>query len=325
MRGVAKLSEELKSSDNLVMQQALNSLCDVLRSPANISLATDSGVPESLIALTSHDLSSVRALATEVLLVLASHAVGRRSLLKVHAMAALVDRLGDTEEPHVRVLAHSVLSRCASQPDGAFRALELGLTATLTECAGRETSAEAATLALDTLHSCVRADPAPALAAGTLSTLKALLTHENAQVRAGAARDVAGICFSPEGKTQGVKLGMAEPLVALLTDVDAATRAAAAGAIAAAAITTEGKHAFVAASAPAALAASLAQNEQDERVLLAVTRSMAVLADAPAARAFFAESVTLLRELVDYRGDRLDPLAVSRNAQRAIDAITWRP
>jgi len=90
------------------------------------------------------------------------------------------------------------------------------------------------------------------------------------------------------------------------------------------AVTTQGKYAAIDAGAPVLLA-SVLDSDGDERVLLACTKAINALAEAPAARQALQGCVSRLTVLLEFRGDRLDDMAVARNAQRAIDTITWKP
>ena len=88
------------------------------------------------------------------------------------------------------------------------------------------------------------------------------------------------------------------------------------------AITTEGKLAAVDARVPEKLMRLL---DEPEDVLLNVIKAITVVAEVPMARTSFAAITGKLRELMGMSGDRLDATAVSRNAERALAVITWKP
>ena len=54
-------------------------------------------------------------------------------------------------------------------------------------------------------------------------------------------------------------------------------------------------------------------------------QAITVIAEVPAARGVFQAAIPQLTAAKGMRGNRLDAEAVSRNAERALAAITWTP
>ena len=73
-RAIPRLARELRPpSDDIVIQQALFSLCDTLRNPTFISPAIDEGILSSLSELLGNNNATIREKASEAL----HHVAGR--------------------------------------------------------------------------------------------------------------------------------------------------------------------------------------------------------------------------------------------------------
>ncbi|KFO23698.1 Rhabdoid tumor deletion region protein 1 [Fukomys damarensis] len=109
------LHRELQSEDLQTRQKALMALCDLMHDPEYVYEAINIGCLESLTALLKDSDSLVRMKTAEVLYIMATHDVGRTSLLEHDIILALSFLLND---PHsaCRENLHQVYKQLAQLP-----------------------------------------------------------------------------------------------------------------------------------------------------------------------------------------------------------------
>uniref|UniRef100_A0A8C5LRT9 Radial spoke head 14 homolog n=1 Tax=Leptobrachium leishanense TaxID=445787 RepID=A0A8C5LRT9_9ANUR len=101
-------------------------------------------------------------------------------------------------------------------------------------------------LVLETLHYCLKADVAQALAAGAVEILKKKLSHPSVAIRSKAAYAIMQICVPLAGKDRVCQEEVVPLLIQLLEDSDGDVKANAAGSLMNITITTRGKYAAIA-------------------------------------------------------------------------------
>lgn len=327
IRAVPRLKRELDATGNelVVVQRALMSLTDVLRNPNNTAEAVTEGVLSALGKLLAHDDSVVREKATECLHHFSAAAVGRDAIVAEELIPKIAERYEDSVAI-VRLNAHTCIERVSKFEEGAAGVVDGNLVPKLVQLLPSEVEDEIQATILDTLHNTLKGHPTASLDAGAIPVFTALLAKSSSEIVYRAARNLMGITVPLAGKNAACEQGVIKTLVTLLGPASERTPdviSSACAALMSIVITTEGKLKAVEDGITENLSSLL--NHTDERVLLNAIKLITVIAEAPKARSNLQVAVPRLRELKDYRGDRLDVMAVSRSATTAVDTITWRP
>lgn len=316
-RELPKLNRELNSSELLTRQRALMSLCDVMHNPEKISDALRVGVAASLKSLLKDPDATVRHKTTEVLGIIAGHAVGRDAFLD-HDIIVPLSQLFDDNVYQARRNAHKAIEMCVHMSPGTEGVVDAKLVPVLVGKLLNEED-EIKELILDTLHYCMTIETLSALESGAMESFTKLLSHISASIRSKAARDVMDLSFPLEGKDKAVDVGAMSELVSLLKDDDTGVRAQAAGAIMTITITTKGKYSAIEAGAIPSLVQLL--DDPVSEVRLNALKAITTLAEAPVGRTTLLGSVNQVKKLIhDYNSP-----AVRKAAQIAQQVITWKP
>eukprot|EP00051_Salpingoeca_urceolata_P002189 m.47957 g.47957 ORF g.47957 m.47957 type:complete len:350 (+) comp11958_c0_seq2:175-1224(+) len=321
-RSFPKLNRELQSDDLQLKHQALTTLCDELRAPQNIAQALREGVITSLKTLLADPDNYVREKTTEALVHTTGHAQGRQAVLD-EALIEPLAKLFDDPSEAIRTNVQTVFQRTTASVQGAEALVTAQLVPVLVGKLPTETPS-IQVLILETLHNGLKVDTETSLVVNSMDTYIALVTEAKVPaVYAAAARNILDLSVPLEGKRQAVAKGAVPALVALLRNGHAEARAAAASGLMSITITTEGKKAALAADAPSALIALL--DDPNESVKLNTIKAVSSIAEDPAGRAAFFPAVQKLHELCSFRGTKLDPQVIARNADRAVKTVTWKP
>jgi hypothetical protein len=326
-RAVPRLSRELAPGNDLItVQRALFTLCDLLRDPKTVSEAIAAGLPTQLGGLVEHPNATVREKASEALVHVAGHAVGRAAIVQLRLVPVLAAKFLD-ELAIVRLNTHECVERVSKAREGATEVIQLGLIPKLVAQAGDEAEVQVKEVVLDTLHNAAQVNSVPGLECGGMDTFMKLLGHGAPSVVARAARNIMDTAVTLPGKEEACTKGAIALLVGLLDGRRTASEpevvAAACSALMTVTITTEGKKTALKDGLVDRLPALL--GSADERVLLTGIKLITTTSEAPAARRALQSVVPRLTELKAFRGTRLDEMAVARSAQTAIDTITWTP
>lgn len=316
-RALPKLNRELNSSDLLTRQRALMSLCDVMHNPEHISEGLRVGIGASLKSLLKDPDGTVRHKATEVLSIIAGHAVGRDAFVD-NKMIVPLSELFDDNVYQARRNAHKAIEMCVHMSPGTEGVVDAKLVPVLVEKLLKEED-EIKELILDTLHYCMTIETQSALDSGAMEGFTKLLSHKTATIRAKAARDVMDLSFPLDGKDKAVDVGAIPELVSLLEDANSDVRAQAAGAIMTITITTKGKYAAIDEKAIPNLVKLL--DDPESEVRLNALKAITTLAEAPIGRTTLLASVNEVSKLIQDH----DSPAVRKAAQIAVEVITWKP
>ncbi|XP_055969572.1 radial spoke head 14 homolog [Sorex fumeus] len=315
-RALPKLNEELQSEDLQTRQKALMALSDLVHDPENVAVAINTGFMKSLKKLLQDINDFVRVKTTEVLYIMASHNVGRESILEQDVIASLSFLMDDTN-PICRRNLFMVFKYLAQLPSGAHGIINSGLIPALVWKLQNESEANQ-TLLLDTLASCLMEDATEALSTQVVTFLKEKLSSLNDKIRIKAARTLTAISIPPEGKRQVCQYEVIPTLVYLLEDPVMEVQANAAGVLMFATVITEGKYAALDANAIYPLL-NLLDSPLIEARLNAV-KTLTMLAEAPEGRIILRDSVTSFRTLETDKS-----ISVQRAARIAIKVIEWTP
>lgn len=332
-RMLPRLERELKDTDLITVQRALMALCDVLRNPAQIKQALEEGIAKNLVGLLGHDDDTVRTKATEAMLHFSGHAIGRTLIIRQDLVTPLSSMFTDNNDA-VRFNVQRGLERVSSSIDGSELLVSLGLVPKLLEALTREREVDIQSTILMTLASTMRVNTESLLEIGAMSVFVSLLNSASIGIRRNAAQNIMALSFPLEGKKQACSVGAIEPLVTMLQQRPPTAPhsdgeewqsavAAAAGALMSITVTTQGKKQAISNGVIRALPALL--EGADERVVLNGIKLITTMAEDPAGRSQLLALVPKLTALKEYQGNRLDHMAVPRNAQTAIDTIVWKP
>ncbi|XP_030644252.1 radial spoke head 14 homolog [Chanos chanos] len=315
-RALPRLAMELQDAELFVRQRALAALCDLVHDPERAYEAIQNGCLEKLKVLLRDADSSVRIKTTEVLLLLATHNIGRDAFLKYDVLTPLSELF---EEPvdACRRNMHQTLKTTAEFPTGAAAMVSLGLVPRLVLKVPVETD-DIRALILSTLSYCVRVDAMPALASDGVPILRDQLSHACVDIRRAAASALIAVSVPAEGKVKVCENNVLPVLVKLLSDSDPEVTANATGTIMNTAVITKGKYQALQAGAIPPLLALV--SSEDMAVCANALRALTALAEVPSARAELLEHVPLLETRLN------DPAPIiQRAAQTAIQVITWKP
>jgi len=333
-RAVPRLERELQSTDLVTVQKALFALCDMIRNPNHIQASLQNGIVQCLLDLLVHKDDVVRQKTTEALLHFAGHAIGRDAIVSQGLIKALSGLFSDPSAV-VRLNVHKTIERTSTAQNAAMQLVRLNLITTLLDALKAERESEIQTFILKTLYNTMKVDTDCLLGNKAMDTFVDLIQSSgDLDIRQSTAHNIMALSFPLEGKKQACACGAIPPIVYLLegsarppTATDAAkwfgVVSAAAGALMSITVTTEGKKLAIKAKALDTLPPLLECD--DERVMLNGIKLITTLAEDPAGRSQLLPLVPRLTELKDYNGVQLDHMAVSRNAQTAIDTIVWRP
>ncbi|XP_031555319.1 radial spoke head 14 homolog [Actinia tenebrosa] len=316
-RALPKLNRELNSADLLTRQKALMALCDVMHNSEYITEGLRVGIAASLKTLLKDTDPTVRHKTTEVLFIIAGHAVGRDAFLD-HSIIVPLSELFNDKVYQARRNAHKAIEMCSHTSPGTDGIVEAKLIPVLVKkLLGEED--EIKELILDTLHYCMRIETSDALNNDAMKAFTKLLSHSSPSIRYKAARDIMDLSFLLEGKDKAVDEGAVPELVFLLKDDDTNVRAQAAGALMIITITTKGKYAAIEAEAIHNLVKVLSDSVSEVR--LNALKAITTLAEAPVGRTTLLKSVKEVENLVRDH----DSPAVRKAAQIAVKVITWKP
>ncbi|XP_004619414.2 radial spoke head 14 homolog [Sorex araneus] len=315
-RALPKLNEELQSEYLLIRCKALMALSDLVHDPENVFVAINTGFMKNLKKLLEDINDFVRLKTTEVLYIMASHNVGRQSILDQDVIPSL-SFLMDDPSPDCRKNLFMVFKYLAQLPSGAQGIINNGLIPSLVWKLQQE-SEENQALLLDTLASCLMVDATAALNTHVVIFLKEKLDSLNSKIRVKAARTLAAISIPLEGKKQVCQYEVIPILVKLLQDQVMKVQANAAGVLMFATVITEGKYAALDANAIYPLL-NLLDSPLTEARLNAV-KTLTMLAEAPEGRKILRDSLATFRTL-----ESDDSISVKRAAKIAIKVIEWTP
>ncbi|XP_035690918.1 radial spoke head 14 homolog [Branchiostoma floridae] len=315
-RALPRLNRELNDKELITRQRALMTLCDYLHDPEHIAEALRVGVAESLKKLLSDKDPTVRHKTTEVLYVIATHNKGRDAFLDYGIIVPL-SKLFDDSVDLARKNAHMAMEMMSEIPYGAAGVVEAQLVPKLVGKLRDELN-EIKELILDTLHFCLRVETMHALVAGAMEVFTELLGHNQAIIRAKAARDIMDLSVPLDGKNKACEVKALPPLVGLLKDGDTYVRSMAAGAIATITITTQGKYLALEAGAIPHLV-ELVEDKNSE-VRLNSLKALTTLSEAPEGRKELLNHVDLIKKRMEDESE-----AVVKAATIAVRVITWKP
>ncbi|EDQ85727.1 uncharacterized protein MONBRDRAFT_38740 [Monosiga brevicollis MX1] len=286
-RALPKLNEELQDGQSLEIKlQALRSLNDKLRSPTNIQQAIDAGIVKSTQHLLKDQDVLVRQLTVRLVGHFTQHSIGRTALLQQGILPTLCELYHDTDVL-VRQRAHSAVHMLTTTAQGTAALLDLAQVAVLVYKLEVEREHDIILVPLlDTLTAIMKFDTSAVLTSRGIDQFLALFTNANPQVVASAARALAELCVSAEGKQQAVETQAVDKLVPLLQHTSSLVITAACNALASICITTPGKEAFAQSDAGlAALVRLLSMPNED--VQLAAIKAIHVTCEAPTCRAYY--------------------------------------
>eukprot|EP00039_Didymoeca_costata_P012018 m.171891 g.171891 ORF g.171891 m.171891 type:complete len:121 (+) comp15359_c0_seq3:201-563(+) len=95
-RAVPRLDRELQAKDLLTVQKSLYALCDALRNPKNISSSLETDITKTLQELLTQQDHVVRELATEALVHIAGHELGRTVSIQFYSCFVIYVFTGDS-------------------------------------------------------------------------------------------------------------------------------------------------------------------------------------------------------------------------------------
>eukprot|EP00041_Stephanoeca_diplocostata_P021674 m.508713 g.508713 ORF g.508713 m.508713 type:complete len:350 (+) comp21884_c0_seq3:224-1273(+) len=324
-RAIPRLARELQHpSSGVVIQQALFSLCDILRNPTCITPAVDADILPVLGGLLGSNNATIREKSSEALHHIAGHAVGRKRLTSSGLLTPLSKVFSD-QVPIVRLNAHTTVERLTKTAEGAHQLLHLELVQQLVQQTAVETEDQVKEVMLDTLKNIAQIDSVPILHSDGMNVFSGLLSSESMGVLCRAANNIMAIAVTLEGKEAALTTGTLPVLVRTLEQhtTETCLQAAVCGALMAITVTTPGKLSAIKEGLVEHLPTLL--ETSDERALLNAIKLVTVVSEAPAGRRALQAVVPRLKVLTEFRGQRLDPLAIARSAQTAIDTITWTP
>eukprot|EP00039_Didymoeca_costata_P012020 m.171932 g.171932 ORF g.171932 m.171932 type:complete len:361 (+) comp15359_c0_seq8:201-1283(+) len=335
-RAVPRLDRELQAKDLLTVQKSLYALCDALRNPKNISSSLETDITKTLQELLTQQDHVVRELATEALVHIAGHELGRTAIVNKKIMVNLVDLFSD-QVIIVRKNTLAVFQRVSKTQDGSKQLVSEKLVSPLLEVVLKEANIEVKNRALETLHNVMKIDRATLLQEGAMDAFVSLVSKKDSDPETTrlASDNIMMLSVPLEGKQQACASGAVETLALVLSSVSRPLNvhtntthwygviASACGALTSIAITTDGKKRAVACGCLVELGPLL--DIDDERVLLNAIKLISVLAEEPTGRKTLQPLVKRLTELKTFQGTRLDTAAVSRHATTAIDIIQWTP
>jgi len=272
---------------------------------------------ESLKRLLNDSDAIVRMKATEVMLIISGHAVGRQSLIDEGVIEPL-SKLFDDSCYDVRLNSHKTMEMISSAPPGPMGIVECDLVPVLIKKLSVE-DYEIQLLILDTLHRCIRIDFTQALEHNGMAVYTSLLKHDLYTVRAKAAMDIKELSFPTEGKDKACDEGTIEILSGLLTDGDTDVRAQVCAALMTITITTRGKLMAMKCNIIPDLISLL--NDHSVEVRLNALKLVTTLSETPQGRQELLDSLSLVTDL---KSD-VDSAAVRKAAQIAEKSITWKP
>ncbi|KAM3939541.1 radial spoke head 14 homolog [Leptodactylus fuscus] len=315
-RDLPKLNEELRAPELLTRQRALMALCDMLHDPENVYQAVHLGFMESLKNLLYDQDRTVRQKATEIFYIMAGHNIGRDGILRSDIIIALSHLLDDSVDVCRRNM-HQTYEMLSEIPIGASALVDAGLVSLLVGKLQTELD-EIQEVILDTLHFCLQADAAQALAAGAVMILKEKLSHPLVSIRRKAACALMEICVPMEGKESVCKAEVIPLLVHLLDDSDAEVRANVAGALMYITITTEGKYAALHSDVIPKLLALV--KDSNSKVRLNCLKTLTTLSETPGGRQILLQDVGIIQGCMEDSSE-----AVRRAATIAVKVIQWKP
>jgi len=316
-RALPKLNEELNDGELKTRQKALMALCDVVHNPEYVKQTIKCSIVESLKNLLADPDAVVRMKATEVLLIISGHAVGRQVLIDEQVILPL-SKLFDDECYDVRKNVHLTVEMISSSHPGPEGLVDCGLIPILIKKLPIEED-DIKLLILETLHRCMRIDPSQALLSDGMKVYTALLKHSMKEIRAKAAMDVKELSFPTEGKNKACDEGSVPILVDLLNDEDTDVRTKACGALMVVTITTRGKILTMECDAIPTLI-KLIEDESVELRLNAL-KLITTLSESPEGR---RELSNYLEKISQLKSDN-DSQAVRKAAQIAEKTIMWKP
>ncbi|RDD44693.1 Radial spoke head 14-like protein [Trichoplax sp. H2] len=316
-RALPKLNRELNSATLITRQRALMALCDVMHNAEHICSALRVGIVASLRRLLSDTNPVVRMKTTEVLFIMAGHAVGRTAFLENYIIIPLA-KLFDDEVYDVRLNAHKAIQMSTQSPPGPEGVINARLIESLVSKLKIEED-DIREVILDTLHSCMFIDTDQALEASAMSAFTMLLSHDRPSIRCKAARDIMDLSFPLDGKRKACEENTIPSLVILLRDDHAEVRAKAAGALMVITITTEGKYKSIESKSIPPLISLLSDVHSEAR--LNAIKAITTLAEAPSGRQELQQVIEKLQFIQET--DTSD--AVIKAAKAAIKVITWKP
>jgi len=316
-RALPKLNEELNDSEVTTRQKALMALCDVVHNPEYVVQTIKCSIIESLKKLLKDEDAVVRMKATEVMLIISGHAVGRQSLIDEEVIEPL-SKLFDDGCHDVRHNAHKTMEMISSAPPGPVGIVACDLIPVLIQKLSIE-DYHIQLLILDSLHRCIRVNPQQALQHNGMAVFTSLLKHDLSTVRAKAAMDIKELSFPTEGKDKACEEGSIELLAGLLNDGSVDVRSQVCAALMTITITTRGKFTAMRCKIIPNLI-SLLQDPCVE-VRLNALKLVTTLSETPEGRKQLLESL----ESVSALKDDDDSAAVRKAAKIAENSIMWKP
>lgn len=316
-RALPKLNEELNDLNLETRQKALMALCDVVHNPEYVVQTIKCSIIESLKKLLKDEDAVVRMKASEVMLIISGHAVGRQSLID-EAVIEPLSTLFDDGCYDVRHNAHKTMEMISSAPPGPVGIVDCNLIPVLIQKLEVE-DYKIQLLILDTLHRCVRVNAQQALEHNGMAVFTKLLKHDMNTVRAKAAMDIKELSFPTEGKDAACDEGTIEILAGLLTDGKTDVRAQVCAALMTITITTRGKLMAMKCAIIPNLITLL--DDPSVEVRLNALKLVTTLSETPDGRKQLLDSLSLVTDL---KADA-DSAAVRKAAQIAEKSITWKP
>jgi len=316
-RALPKLNEELNDTKLETRQKALMALCDVVHNPEYVVQTIKCSIIESLKRLLQDEDAVVRMKATEVMLIISGHAVGRQSLIDEEVIEPL-SKLFDDACYDVRRNTHKTMEMISSAPPGPMGIVDCNLIPILIQKL-RVEDYHIQLLILDTLHRCVRVNSHQALENDGMAVFTSLLKHDMSTVRAKAAMDIKELSLPTEGKEKACEEGSIQILAGLLNDESTDVRTHVCAALMTITITTRGKLTAMECNIIPHLITLLSDPSQEVR--LNALKLVTTLSETPKGRQELLQSLT---SVTDLKADK-DSAAVRKAALIAEKSITWKP
>ncbi|KAJ2996015.1 Radial spoke head 14 [Globomyces sp. JEL0801] len=258
-KAVPNLINDLKSTKLLQQQRALVCLTELFHSTQNISQAISENIIEYLIGFLPSDNITCRQKATEALMILSTHSIGRNAILSERSNIIKMAKIFNDHDDLVRKHIHETFSMITTEPQGTLiKYLTLGVILVLEgrffEVLISKVTNERLDVQvhiLNTVYNCLRLGPETfmpetAIESKTLEVITRVAEHSAiVEVQVAACQCIMMLCFYHECKRLACSLNTITVIADLLSHVNASIRAAASGALMSISIDCDAKRILV--------------------------------------------------------------------------------
>ena len=244
---IVNLDRDLTSEFIEKRFRALSCLSRLFHSPQNVSQGLNIKIVDRLLTFFSSDNSSCRQRASDCVMLISRHSVGRACILQSFEKLVFVAKDKDS---YVRKNVHETLSNLTMMARGVEMAFEFHLFQTICQEIGFERP-DIQIFMLDTCYKCIRGGNIQ-IGSSTVIQFEALDVFTNLarkskpwEVQEFACKCIMVLCFFHDCKGLAVKSNTLTAMIGLLTHTRSEVRAASSGALMAISILTDAKHFLV--------------------------------------------------------------------------------